>query len=344
MTMKKKVLCVFSLILYILIACTLLAEKIEVEMMTQAEVWVVKASNSSFELKLSTGYLFDEDNGKHLFEIKEGTGWESGMRAEEISSQYWQIDHSSEVPMVKLNSFNDYTFIRTASRVPETGELVEIIEKPESAPDTWLVCYPEGIPEYEKLPTGMELIAQSENALLLSVEQSKYPFFEHRAIGDDLKQMEGSGMRVFSLSTVEAFLEQLLFLAVVLVLLLVPVVLWACSCFLSINPDRNKWLLGCNILLVAAALYFLRSVLGAIDLPAAMLPDDNILNWGHYSDEFRMLFENLKGMGVEAERMIALRGGAVSQALGILGRGGLCAAGGLVLEGLLGFLYRHAEP
>lgn len=280
--MKKKVLCVFSLILYILIVCTMLAEKIEVEMMTQVETKMVKGLNSiNSGITLPSSYLFSEDGIDYLFEVEEGTGWKSGILAREISSQDWQLNMESDTPLVQLNYFRDYAIISTASRIPQTGELVEIINDFNWEPDTWLVYFPEGVPEFETLPVGMELVEQNENSLLLSVEKSKFPFFEHRAINYDLSQINESGMRVFSLSTVEDFMNQLPLLLWVAVLLLIPVILWVFSCFLSIDADKNKWLIILNAMFVITSLFLLQSALNRIDLPAAMLPDDNIFNINH---------------------------------------------------------------
>lgn len=319
----------------------MLAEKIEVEMMPQVETKMVKGLNSiNSGITLPSSYLFSEDGIDCLFEVEEGTGWKSGILARKISNQDWQLLYESETPTVQLNYFRDYTFICTASRIPHTGEAVGIIKNFKWEPDTWLVYLPEGVPEFETLPVGMELVEQNENSLLLSVENSKFPFFEHRAIHYDLNQIKEPGMRVFSLNTVEDFLNQIPLLTWVVVLLLIPVILWAFSCFLSVNADKNKWIIVLNVLLVIGALFALKYVLGTINLPAAMLPDGNILDLEYYSDNLSMLLNILNIIGAEGKRIIALQEENIRQSVSVFYISGLCAVGGLALEGVCN-LFRH---
>ena len=298
--MKKKVICVFSLILYLLVVCTMLSEKIEVEMQVQVEVTEKKVSKKfAGTIQADPSHLFSDGWTDHLYEIQDGTGWESGLRVVEFSSQDWKRGYGpAGDPVVELAEIRDMTLIHTASRLPVSGEQVEVIERPETAPDQYLVYYPNGVPRYDELPAGVSLVSETENALLLDAEQGKYPFFEHRAITVELEQIAVDGMRVFSLTTVKEFQDQIPSLVTVLVLALIPVFLWGVTCFQSINAERNKWLIVMNILLAVTALVLMQNVLGRIDLPAAMLPERNIFDWQHYSDELTLIFDNLEKMGI----------------------------------------------
>ncbi len=86
--MKRKVLYGFSLIAWVLIACTLVSFKIEEQMTAQ----VVTVRSSRFEpVLLPMESLSYNETGYHLFGIAEGTGWESGLRARELGNQSYRI-------------------------------------------------------------------------------------------------------------------------------------------------------------------------------------------------------------------------------------------------------------
>lgn len=321
--MKRKVLCVFSLILFLLIFCTFLSMKIEVEMLTQVEVKTIKDSQIYFgDIELPISVLFKDEYQSHLYEVVEGTGWESGMRIQEIASQQYQV--SEETQLVTLSPGQDYSFVLTASRKPSYGELVEIVEDTQTAPDTYLVYYPTGVSEYESIPEAYKLLAQSENALLLAVEKGTFPYFEHRA-KNKLREIATSDMRVFSLTAVERLLENLPMLAVLLLMLLVPVILWGYSCFQSRNYSENRVILLINTGIAVVLLCCMPSVLTAIDLPASMLPGDNILEFDHYSREFSIVFGALKILGESVKGTLTMAGAIWKNSLGIFFAGLFCA-------------------
>ena len=163
----------------------------------------------------------------------------------------------------------------------------------------------------------MELIDRNGQSLLLSLEKSQFPFFEHRAVGDDLKQLAGTDMRVFSLTAVEEFLSQLPSLAMAALLLLIPVTFWIVSCFLSIDAEKNKWPIAVNIALAIGSVILLWAVLSGIDLPATMLPSGNILNWQHYWEEFSLIFGAMEAFGEEAKQLFSVRSQAAERCVAI---------------------------
>ena len=332
--MKKKVLCAFSLILYLLIVCTLLSEKIEVEMRTQVETHEIKGNSIYSFLELPASYLFQQDGKSTLFEVTENTGWESGLKAQAIPDEAWSLNTVSESDKVAISLGSQCTFIRTASRTPQSGELVDIIKTTDTHSDTWLVLYPEGVPAYDALPAGIQVISKTENALLLSVEESKYPFFEHRALME-LQQIAKEDMRVYSLSTVSEFINQIPDLCSVLLLLLAPVFIWIFSCFLSVHANRHKLLLVVNILFAMISLFLLRLVLNEIDLPAAILPGDNILNLQHYRNVFSAITSASKEFPVEVQHLIAANVLLDTRWLDALRRCILVSAALILAEGII---------
>lgn len=310
--MKRKVLCVFSLILFLLIFCTFLSMKIEVEMLTQVEVKTINGSKIYFgNIELPISVLFKDEYQSHLYEVVEGTGWESGMRIQEIASQQYQVSEESQ--LVTLSPGQDYSFALTASRQPSYGELVEIVEDTQTAPDTYLVYYPTGVPEYEGIPESYELLSQSENALLLEVEKGTFPYFEHRA-KNELREIATPDMRVFSLTAVEDFLSQLPLLTAVALLLILPVMLWAASCVFS-GWEKGKGVVWLNIALIVLTLCVLPQVLEQIDLPASLLPSDNILDVSYYRTTFGVIFDIFEEL--EMVSSMKMKEAAISQVVGV---------------------------
>lgn len=310
--MKRKVLCVFSLILFLLIFCTFLSMKIEVEMLTQVELKTINGSKIYFgNIELPISVLFKDEYQSHLYEVVEGTGWESGMRIQEIASQQYQVSEESQ--LVTLSPGQDYSFVLTASRQPSYGELVEIVEDTQTAPDTYLVYYPTGVPEYEGIPESYELLSQSENALLLEVEKGTFPYFEHRA-KNELREIATPDMRVFSLTAVEDFLSQLPLLTAVALLLILPVMLWAASCVFS-GWEKGKGVVWLNIALIVLALCVLPQLLEQINLPASLLPSENILDVSYYRTTFGVIFDIFEEL--EMVSSMKMKEAAISQVVGI---------------------------
>lgn len=331
--MKKTVLCIFSLAIYLLIFCTFVSQKIEVEMLTEVKVKTIKGSLMwGQNIVLNTGVLFREA-GDQLFELQEGTGWESGLRVREISENDYWIEEGNGREFVSMIGGKDHTFILSASRLPQDGELVKIFEKMTTVEDTFLAVYPFGLPEYETLPNNVTLAAQSDTALLLSMGKAEEPFMEHGVKGGILAPLKDDwAWRVFSLRAVEDFLGQLPVLAVLLLILLIPGILWAVSCILL---RRSKTCLLINAAIALILLCCLPFVLQAIDLPASLLPVDNILDFSHYSGEFSMILDSLKTLGGAGQLTLDLAAQTGVQSILILVGGTLFACGLGAIETVL---------
>ena len=123
--MKKQALCFGSLILYILIACTIVSAWIEATMMTQVEQGPVntKAAHEAVTRELPLRSLFADQEGLHLYEIYDGTGWESGKRIREVSG--WSLTGEC----VSISGFPDTAYVFSATRQPKAGEQVLVLEK-----------------------------------------------------------------------------------------------------------------------------------------------------------------------------------------------------------------------
>ena len=71
--MKRRVLCIFVLILWGLVFCTMLSVRIEQLMIP--EVVLTQADESEPSPHIALDSLFFDDTGMHLYRPREGTGW-----------------------------------------------------------------------------------------------------------------------------------------------------------------------------------------------------------------------------------------------------------------------------
>lgn len=318
--MKKKVLCVFSLILLALVTCTILSMKIEEEMTLEAIGWDVKASYGSVDVP--SALLFTDESGLHAYEIFEGTGWESGLRAREVeidSGGYFVADR-------------DYVIVRGASRQPVYGELAQLYDGRETAPATYLVFYPNGIPEDNEMLFQADVLEKSDKVLLLHVEQGVLPFTENRA-KNGLIQLASSGWKLYSIEALEQFLENIPMAAVVFVILFALMVYGIFTCSMARNLARNRVLMCVNGVLIMGLLGSLIFVLKQIDFPASLLPPENILNFFHYKEELTAIYSVLEVLNSETTRyFVNLRMRVFGEAAIVLMVGTAISLTGLLIE------------
>ena len=178
--MKKTFFCVFFLIFLTLITCTVLSVKIEEEMTLEVIGYEKRESYDAFIPPKDM--LFTDEEGSHLYEVYQGTGWESGLRAREIS--------------LYGGSFNvdrNYIVARGASRQPVYGERADLYDGKDTGPSTYVAYYPEGIPEENHYLSQAVILEQSDHVLLLYQENGIFPFTENRAKGG-MVQLEGAGL------------------------------------------------------------------------------------------------------------------------------------------------------
>lgn len=299
MNMKKKVLCIFSLILYLLVACTIISHWIEDQMMTQVTISERKNRGDGFSFKQSV--LFTDDQGKHLYEIIDGTGWNSGLRASMLPDASWYINAINSAVEYDGNN-QSYRFITSASRMLTEGDPVEVVESIRKADDQYLCIFTDGIPEELILPKNAEIAAQNETVLLLSMTQVEFPFFEHTAKG--LTDTTAVADKIISLTETEQFLAALPSFTLVTMILLTGVILWAFTCFLSIRSEDNKWLIRINVLIMIGLLCSLAISLRTIDLPASILPPENIFDLDFYQGEFITIFCAIDTLASESHDVV----------------------------------------
>ena len=130
----KRAVSISMLIGYLLIVCTLLSLKIESTMMVQA---VTHPLNAVTENTVSDSALFSDGHGKHLYYVEEGIGWDDGLRVKEFEEDLYS--HNLGTRTVELSMYYDWNVIVTASRQPQAGEKIEIIENRSTEQDHYLL-------------------------------------------------------------------------------------------------------------------------------------------------------------------------------------------------------------
>lgn len=291
--MKRRSSRVVCFALYILISCTMLSLKIEKEMLTQVETLTVEKSNLWGQpITLPQTALFRDEEGVHLYEVVEGSGWEKGLRVQEISRENYELDNEKGV--IRLPGGRNYCFITTASRQPVEGELVEIVEAVSKNPvaDQLLFVYPNGVPDEMDVPADVIILEKSSNAILGQVLRQDVEYFEHKQMMK-YRLMAGKDWRVLSMHTMQAFCDQLPLVTMIVGGLLFTSLLWLYTIICPRSKLLGKaYLLVGIVSMVSVALEFI--ILQFTNLPVAILPDTNILNIRHYTNELQMLLMELE--------------------------------------------------
>lgn len=332
MSMKRRVLCVFSLIAYLLCACTILSRKIEGEMMVevQSETRNTKESGSSTAVNISAVFSDGEEN--HLYQIVDGTGWETGLRVRELPRSQWALGNAGSRLYADISGGEDYRLILSASRQPTEGEKVRIVDAFETVADQYLAVYPNGVPEPPELPLHLTEIGRSETALLLECPDGKLPFLPQTV--KTSSATTDMAQRIFSLTEAERFLAALPSVAAVVPTMIFGLLLWGFSCCLSVHAEKYKGLLWLNAALAAGSLGVLAYLLGQFDLPASLLPADNIFQWQYYCEEFNTLLRALRSMGMENHPLFSQQETMTANAMAVIRKGILAPVPVILAEGL----------
>lgn len=304
--MKNKVLWAFSMVLFLLVSCTLLSLRIEQLMMPQATKTAPGFSNPA----VAIDSLFVDENGIHLYRIGEGTGWEQGTRAYEMEPNSYHITENK----IGLDYSGDYV-VQYASKQPKDGEIVNILQTKGKQDDHWVVTSPMALPPTIPLLKDYTLLEQSENTLFLSTLKSASPFMEDRARSELFGQEIGfldpnaSQYAVYSVNDLETLLRQLPLLAVLAVFFLFTLLVWLFSFLYIMQPRRHRKLLLINGGVTAAILIAMPFLLNAVQLPSSLLPQDYIFSFSHYTQEFQEAFSALRTFvetgGAEAQSVCA---------------------------------------
>ena len=289
--MKKKALCAFALVFWMLAAAAMISMRVE-EMMIPQVVTTGAQQDRGGVLPLDV--LFFDDGGTHLYSTYEGTGWEAGERVAEEDFSSYEIN--PERGEVRVGNAWGKFYIRYASKPLRKGELVEVRKESGRAPDHWLAVFPEGVPEIGPLHEEVSVEEQSGQAVQFYVENAQEPYMDGRA-KSLIPQIEEA--HVYSFSQMELFLENLPRVGLVFAVLLAAVTLWLGSCLMAREARKNRISLVVNEILGLLLLAALPLALGAIDLPSSLMPREQITDFGHFVGEYQEFFGALKSFAAE---------------------------------------------
>ena len=283
--MKRRVLCIFILILWGLVFCTMLSVRIEQLMIP--EVVLTQADESEPSPHIALDSLFFDDTGMHLYRPREGTGWETGTRIYEEEINNYSVGEEQ----LDLKFFGSY--VRYASKPLRSGDEISVKSDLENKNDTWLAIFPEGIPQ---LSDTLTPTAKAENALLFNVSDTPQPFMADRAKSTILPVTELANENTgsfYSLSDVKSFLSQLPLLAALLAFSLFVLILWIYSFILSRKAKENRAKLIFHGVLGILVLLAVPLILQHIALPSSLLPQYRITDAAYYMREFGEIFPAL---------------------------------------------------
>lgn len=328
--MKKRVILALALALFLLIACTMLSTKIDEEMRTQVAAFDIPPKPAGkYEINLPMWYLHNEGDTMDtenfflntdfsacdLYQLEEGVGWEEGLRIRAVEKDAYRADALAG-GVTGADETRGWRFVTYASRPPKDGLKAEVLGKEELGLERYLVYYPKGIPADAVPSDYMTILKQEGDTLLVSLDKAPKTMLPERA-----RRAMGTygvkGIIMYSLSAMAQFFENLPKIALVVCILFAGLVVWVQSCFLLKNDWENRWYLRLNACVGVMLLLALYGVLKRIDLPASLLPPENILELSHYSRIFGQaigslrsfngnLFESLNNLGANGQNVLNL--------------------------------------
>ena len=337
--MKKKVILLFVLLLWGLAACTLLSLRIEVLMAPK----VVLVDENVRATALPMDCLMQDEDGDHLFTVVQGSGWNSGRRANEVSWVYYTVSAGS----ISMSSYGET--VQYATKLPRHGYPVKVLSGAAKDDDQWLVTSQTDALNIPDNVQNVTVEQTSDTAVLLSVQKMPTPFMPGRA-KSELKIKAPNSPTVYSLNDVQAFMDALPQVAGVLALFPFALILWTYSVSLSKSPRKHRTLLCVNGAAGVLLLLGMAFLLNGIELPSSLLPQNSILQFSHYGREFSEIFSALQNLSAAGNETAAT---VLSQAqtmlwvsLGILIAGCVLGVGIVLLEKLVHrknkFVPKHA--
>lgn len=287
--MKKKALCIFILVFWLVGACTFLSIKVEEQMIPQ--VTKTRADTMAAEPKLPLDCLQTDETGTYLYTLYEGTGWEAGTRVSDTLGDY----ELREDGIVVSSGWGDY--IQYTSKPLKNGELVNVAHPSGDQEGRWLAVFPEGRPEDLELPEGLEIEEENDHVVQLLVSKDSQPFMEAQAKS---RVPALAGAKVYSFSDMDCLLDNFTGFGLLLLVLAFTVTLWAFSCFLSKDALRNRWYLTANLAIGVVLLACVPLILSTISLPSSLLPQRQITDLGYFAGELDQFFSGLKSFAPAA--------------------------------------------
>lgn len=310
--MKRRVLCVFSVILFFLIFCTLLTPTIEREMQTLVEVKQVHEALKMYNHTMPARSV-DWPDGHKLYQVIQGKGWNTGDRIEEVAEHaYYLVEvynmitgESEGIRGAEIYPGKNYDIVLSASRQPVPGDKIAIIDAFEEREDTYIICYPGGAGNETGYSNFFTQEGQSDIAQILVPMKGETPFLEQK-LHYSFRDMKADTLRIYSVGDISQFYAMLPLVFLLALIALMGLFLWGYSCILAKKEDRplRVWR---NVGLSAGLLCCVPLIARRIDLPASLMPKRNILDIAHYRKEFGQILGALKSMGSDLLRQEQIR-------------------------------------
>lgn len=345
--MKRRVVCAFSLLFWLILLCTVFSARVEQLMMPVVEIEEFGVSGP--DVSISADALFYDESGAHLYGVSPGFGWESGMRVYEASADSYSLSGT------RLWNLDMGRYVLYATRAPDLGGLVEIREEPFLyMDDTWVAVYPDGVTAYSLPRDNMSVSAQTDTALLIAAPGADYPFMADRARTsleknkDEAYYEEPPNCTVYSLNDLYRFADSLLLLAALAVAVLLSLAVWWRCCGLSRDRKKNRRALLLHIGLGALLLVCILLIAQLVDMPSSLLPKSRITDFGYYATTCSALFSALHALaaqgGAAAGEAVRYAESRVLLASLIVLAGALLSMGKIVLGGVRMRSRRKPKP
>ena len=285
---------IFALLLVstVLVECTILSGYISRQMTIEVTT-AAGTYDSEFAATCLPLSAFRQEEGETvLYVVEEGSGLTPGLRVKRIPADLFHQDQSYGYTTADSAA----TYVLYAARPLYDGAAVEKLSVAAPAADTYLMWAPE----------GMELALEGESSQgadgmfwLLPQEAASQPFVTDSEL-DALAGNEGrTACRLFSFQELSAFSAALPWLAFAAVLVLASLVLCSLFCLLRGKLSNRKYTaaLGGGCVLLWGGLFLL---LGQLELPSCVLPQENIFDLEHYRQYLTMAREGLKAFSANS--------------------------------------------
>lgn len=292
--MRRKSVYFFIFIFWLLAVCTVLSENIQ-RLMTAKVIVYEKIHQNRVEqeaLELTLEALTMDEHGTHLYEIVEGSGWESGTRVVETDSHFYTVEKDCVLVTAALGE----KYILYTSKEITPGDMVQKVTPYKGKNENYLVIAPVGTEMVTANWEDAEILEQKKNILLIS-HVGKLPYMEGM-MRDTFNLSKDN--KVYCLGEVIEFLENIPILSVIGVCLMLSVMLWVYSYKLMRNPRENRMLLAGNLGIGLLLFWGLVKVTQRLSLSSSLLPKRNILEFRYYKYEFIEIWKALEGMSSTA--------------------------------------------
>lgn len=289
--MKRKVLWVFTLVFWFLVFSTVFSLRVEQWMTPIVTECVPKTPQNSTQAELELNCLFaDNEYFPVLYQTYEGMDWDEGLRVKLVEAAGYTILEDS----IQCGALE--RVVQYATRDLKAGEKVTILDNKETRKDLYLAICPTRVRLQDNLSESIEIVGQTENAVLARSSKSPEIFMPKKAV-DTMFYRQPFVMpdeQVYSLVDVDAFFSTLPLVAFLPGISIFVLLLWIFSFFLLKNLRENRNRLAMIAGLSAAALFAVSLLLHFLQFPPSLLPKDSIIDTTFYFQEFTEIFSSLR--------------------------------------------------